>query len=114
MDERVEISLLLDVYGELLTEKQREVMTVYYNEDLSLSELSEITNTSRQAIHDIIKRCNKLLLEYEAKLHLLEKSEKNRKLKTELLIFLKELRKDASVDTINKAQNLQKKIVDIL
>lgn len=114
MDERVEISLLLDVYGELLTEKQREVMTVYYNEDLSLSELSEITNTSRQAIHDIIKRCNKLLLEYEAKLHLLEKAEKNRKLKTELLSFLKELRKDASVDTINKAQNLQKKIVDIL
>ena len=114
MDERVEISLLLDAYGELLTEKQRDVMTVYYNEDLSLSELSEITNTSRQAIHDIIKRCNKLLLEYEAKLHLLEKAEKSTKLKTELLNFLKELRKDASVDTINKAQSLQKKIVDIL
>ncbi len=62
------ISLLLDFYGPLLTPRQQELMRAYYQEDLSLGEIAEGDGVSRQAVHDLIKRSEAALLEYEAKL----------------------------------------------
>lgn len=90
MLDRVEISLLMDYYGTLLTEKQQDVMELYYNDDLSLAEIAEINNTSRQATHDLIKRCYRQLLTYESKLNLLQKGMKKSEKINKFLSTLKE------------------------
>lgn len=73
MEKFVEKTLLYDFYGELLTTKQREIYESVVLEDYSLSEVAEEMGISRQGVHDMIKRCNKALEEYEDKLHLVEK-----------------------------------------
>lgn len=90
MENRIEISLLMDFYGKLLTEKQRNILDQYYNMDYSLSEIAENQNTSRQAIHDLIKRCYKTLNDYEDKLSLLKSSIMEEKIKKELRALLEE------------------------
>lgn len=70
------INNLLDLYKDLLTNKQQEVMDMYFLYDLSLSEIAEDTITTRAAVFDLIKRTTKTLENYESKLHLLEKREK--------------------------------------
>lgn len=66
-----EISMLLDFYGQLLTDSQYNVMDMHYNQDLSLTELAEALQITRQGAHDFIKRGKKQLLDFEEKLGLL-------------------------------------------
>ena len=73
MNEILEQALLYDFYGELLTEHQKEIYEQFIIEDLSLSEIATDAGISRQGVHDMIKRCNKILQGYEEKLHLVEK-----------------------------------------
>ena len=70
MEKFVEQALLYDFYGELLTERQRQVYESGVLEDYSLSEVAEELKISRQGVHDMIKRCNHILEGYEEKLHL--------------------------------------------
>ncbi len=67
------VNLLMDCYIELLTDKQREYLSLYYEEDLSLAEIAQDLDVSRNAVFDNLKRAVALLEEYEKKLHLLDK-----------------------------------------
>ncbi len=73
MDKILFLTMLYDFYGDLLTDKQKEVFELYYLNDLSLYEISSQYNISRQAVLDNIKRTEKSLLHYEEKLSLIEK-----------------------------------------
>ena len=70
MGKNLEFGYLLDIYGELLTEKQYEMLDLYYNGDLSLAEIAQQHGISRQGVHDSIKRGEELLLGYEKVLKL--------------------------------------------
>jgi len=79
MDKILEKTLLYDYYGELLTEHQREIYENVVFNDMSLSEAAEEYGISRQGVHDLIRRCNETLAQYEEKLHMVEESRAIRK-----------------------------------
>lgn len=89
---------LIDLYGVLLTENQLNILELYYMEDLSLKEISDELNISRNAVHDTLKRSLNILEDYELKLKLLEKDN----LKNELLNKINELNKNQIIDYLNK------------
>jgi len=68
--ENLDISLLLDFYGEILTFRQREMLELYYDQDMSLAEISEHAGITRQGVLDAIRRAEKQLFEIEEKLGL--------------------------------------------
>jgi hypothetical protein len=70
MEKIVEQGLLYDFYGELLTEHQRQIYEGVVYDNLSLGEIAQEEGVSRQAVHDIVKRCDKILQDYEDKLRL--------------------------------------------
>lgn len=96
MEKKVEVSMLLQIYGELLTEKQYRVIDYYYNEDLSLSELQENEEITRQGVRDIIKKGEKKLFEYEEKLLFMKKTINQEKLVQHILVNLNKIQKDSS------------------
>ena len=73
MDTNVRMNWLLDFYGAMLTERQKTVMEMHYSDDLSLSEISETLNITRQAVHDSVKRAESTLINLEEKLGLLKR-----------------------------------------
>ncbi len=73
MDKLLEQSLLYDFYGELLTPHQRSIYESFVFEDLSLGEIAQQEGISRQGVHDLVKRCDKTLRDYEEKLHLVQR-----------------------------------------
>ena len=89
IEERVELSLVYDFYGALLKENQRRMFEASILDDYNLAEIAEDENITRQGVHDAIKRACKQLREYEQKLGLVEKFEKQKELVKKLHIILK-------------------------
>ena len=73
MEKKFEVSLLLDFYGQLLSDSGRQMTNLYYNDDLSLAEIAEQCSITRQGVRDKIKRCEKQLFAFEQKLGLFKR-----------------------------------------
>ncbi len=96
MEEKIKISMLSELYGKLLTEKQFEFIDDYYNNDLSLSEIAENNNITRQAVRDILKKGEKKLFEYEEKLKFMKRMLNQEKKIEKVLSELTKIQKDYS------------------
>ena len=72
MSKNLDVAVLLDFYGAMLTDKQRDAIDLYYNQDLSLSEIAELQNITRQGVRDSIKRGEVFLYDLEDKLYMFE------------------------------------------
>lgn len=84
LDKVFRMGLLIDYYGALLTDKQQYCLEMHYLRDLSLTEIAEELQVSRQAVHDILRRAEQILTDYEAKLKLVERREQERQLLREI------------------------------
>ncbi|HEY8909192.1 MAG TPA: putative DNA-binding protein [Desulfosporosinus sp.] len=91
MEKLAKMALLADFYGPLLTDKQRNVWDLHYQQDLSLAEIAEMEHISRQAIHDLLKRTERILAEYEDKLGLVQRFWAEREKLIEVQTLLKEI-----------------------
>lgn len=90
MEKNVKVSMLCQIYGNLLTKKQLSILEDYYNQDLSLSEIAENKNITRQAVRDIIKKGESKLFELEEKLGIMKRMFKQEE---KIAIILSELTK---------------------
>ena len=88
MSKNLNIALLFDFYSNFLTDKQREVIEMYYNDDLSLAEIAQHAGISRQGVRDSIKRGEQTLFEAEEKLHLVQRYQNSQKMKASISKYL--------------------------
>ncbi len=114
MESIVKQNLLYDFYGELLTEHQRTVYEDVIFNDMSLAEIAEEKGISRQGVHDLIKRCNKILSGYEEKLHLVSKFQKTREMVTEIQQLTKEFQETNDMKLIQQIGQISGDIIDLL
>ena len=114
MDKHIEISMLVDIYGKLLTKKQYDVINDYYNNDLSLSEIAENNNISRQGVRDLIKKGENKLFEYEEKLNIMKKTQINEQAIQNILAELSKISEDSSEKKIEKILNEVQKELSVI
>ena len=105
MEKNVKISMLLNIYGKLLTEKQYESLDNYYNSDLSLSEIAENMNITRQAVRDNIKKGENKLFEFEEKLEIMKRAFERDKKINNVLSELTKLETNSSDKQVQKVLN---------
>ena len=115
MDKKIEISMLCQIYGKLLTEKQFDYINDYYNNDLSLSELAENYNITRQAARENIKKGENKLFEYEEKLQIMKTTLRNEKKIEDILEQITKIQTNYSDKQIAKIlENVKKQLTTII
>ncbi|WP_144509280.1 putative DNA-binding protein [Bacillus sp. FJAT-22090] len=97
IEKTTRMNFLFDFYQALLTDKQRSYMQLYYLDDLSLGEIAEEYDISRQAVYDNIRRTEAMLEEYEEKLNLFTKFEKRQETVEQLLLVAKDQSSEATL-----------------
>lgn len=108
---KVRMNLLYDFYGQLLTKKQRTFFDLYYQADLSLGEIAAQHDVTRQAVYDILKRSERALEEFEAKLNLVDKYLRGQKVIRQVTKDLEELADDvASMVGADRAEDVAGRI----
>ena len=114
MEKNVKLSILCQLYGKLLTEKQYEFLNDYYNNDLSLSEIAENNGITRQAVRDNLKKGEKKLFEYEEKLLFMKRTLNQEKKIEKVLVELTKIQTTSSDKQISKVLEEIKKELNCL
>ena len=109
MEKKVEIGMLYEIYGNLLTKRQQNVLNDFANCDLSLTEIAENNKITRQAVNDIVKKGEKRLLEYERKLGIMKKTINQEKQIQTILSELSKITDSSSDKKIEKILNSVRK-----
>lgn len=107
------MNLLYDFYGQLLTDRQKSFIELYYGHDLSLGEIAGEYGVTRQAVHDALQRADRLLADYEAKLGLVAKFLAQRDKLLEAGALLDQYRADGQEDRIWRVREMIKEIIEL-
>lgn len=113
MEKIVEQGLLYDFYGELLTDHQKRVYEDVVFNDFSLSEIAGELGISRQGVHDLVRRCDKILNEYEEKLHLVEKFMKTKQMVGEIKQLTKDYKDSKDMELIHRIEQISGEIIEL-
>lgn len=114
MEEKVEQAYLYDFYGELLNEHQSRIYEAFVFQDLSLGEIAKEEGISRQGVHDMIKRCNKILLGYEEKLHLVAKFQNAKKKVSRIHLLAGEFHEKKDESILTEIEDISNEILEEL
>ena len=110
MEKIVEQGLLYDFYGELLTEHQRHIYEDVVFNDMSPSEIAEEQGISSQGVHDLIKRCNKILTGYEEKLKLVQKFNQTKQMVEEIKELAGAYKQNGDISLIDRIEEISEEI----
>ena len=109
-NDRIRFGSLYEIYGALLTEKQRQCLELYFCEDYSLAEIAEEMQVSRQAIHDLLKRVEQTLEHYEEMLGFLRRMERTRQLTEEAKAILDSAAEESKDAKITRPDSKERSI----
>lgn len=113
IDDIIDMTLLFDLYGELLSEHQKRIYTEVVFNDYSISEVAKDEGISRQSVSDMIKRINKSLLAYEKKLRLVEKFKQTREWVKDIKVLTEDFEKSKNPNLIKEIEEISLKILHL-